>query len=354
MEKALVTGGCGFVGRHLAQSLLNDGAEVWVLDNLFSGAHPREWLSEWTETSAYGQTAFEKDGRRLVFLRADAIDFFRDQCAGRGAALPPFDEAYHLAAVVGGRAVLIENNPMLVATNHIIDSLFFQWLVGGPDRARRTLYVSTSVAYPKTMQDRGSHVAMKEPMLDLLGADTIGLPESIYGWIKLAGEYLATVAAKRYGAKVVCVRPFSGYGEDQDFSYPVPSIAGRAVRREDPLIVWGSGDQGRDFIYIDDFVSALRIAIRAIGDGSAVNIGMGQLVTFKEVARLFAELAGYAPEIRGQTDKVEGSFAVYADTARLRSIGWSPRTTLREGFAKVLARVERHIAEEEKRSTRLA
>ena len=289
MSSVLVTGGCGFVGRHLALNLLKSGHEVWVLDNLFTGKHPDEWLPDYSKQTEEHFSTYEKGSQRLVFIEQDAIDFFRGRLSGADAfTLPAFEEVYHLAAVVGGRAALIEENPMLVATNHIIDSLFFMWAVEHKAKVKRVLYISTSVSYPKVMQDRGKHMAMKEEYLDLAHSELIGLPESIYGWIKLAGEYLAIVAAKKYGMSVVCVRPFSGYGEDQDFSYPIPSIAARVARRENPLAVWGSGDQGRDFVYIDDLVSALRLSIAKVSDGSAVNVGMGRLVTFKEVARIMA------------------------------------------------------------------
>jgi len=337
----LVTGGCGFVGRHLVKSLLEEGGEVWVLDNLFSGQHPDRWLIGFTKKNQGDYLVYEKNNQRLIFICQDAIDFFNSQMTGGSAAvLPRFGEVYHLAAIVGGRAVLIEENPILVATNHLIDSLFFMWAVRSKDKIGRILYISTSVSYPQALQDRGQHLAMKEEYLNLSGYGQIGLPESIYGWVKLAGEYLARVAAKKYGISVVCVRPFSGYGEDQDLSYPIPSIAVRAFKRENPLVVWGSGNQGRDFIYIDDFVSAMRLAIQKISDGGAVNIDTGQLTTFKEVAKIMAELVGYAPEIIGRTDKVEGSFAVYADPALLRSLGWRQKYTLQEGFAKILNKIK--------------
>ena len=181
---------------------------------------------------------------------------------------------------------------------------------------------------------------MKEEYLQFNNAETVGLTESIYGWIKLAGEYLGTVAVQKYGLSVVSVRPFSGYGEEQDLDYPIPSIALRAAKKEDPLTVWGSGDQGRDFIYIDDFVSALRIAIQKISDGSAVNIGAGRLTTFREVAEIMAELEEYHPKIVGLTDKVEGSFAIYSDPTYLMILGWKPTHTLHDGFKKVLNQVK--------------
>ena len=317
-QTKLITGGCGFVGRHLVKDLLAEGSDVWALDNLFTGKHPDTWLEGYVKRRENGRAVYEREGQRFVFIQQDAIDFFRNQLhAAPAMTLPNFEEVYHLAAVVGGRAVLIEQDPMLVATNHVIDALFFQWAVKNRERIGSILYMSTTVSYPFALQDRARHVAMKEEYLNPRGHGTIGLPDSIYGWIKIAGEYLGVLAHDRYGLSVVCARGFTGYGEDQNLDYPIPAIASRAALRDNPLTVWGSGDQGR-----------------------GLNIGLGQLTTFKEVARIMAEIEGYAPQIKGLVGKTEGSFAVYADTTLLKSLGWQARYTLREGFARVLAKAK--------------
>ncbi len=321
----LVTGGCGFVGRHLVKKLLGEGSKVFIIDNLFTGKHPDEWLSP-------------EEQKFVKFINEDVANFLKNS-----PILPYFDEVYHLAAVVGGRAVLIEQNPMFVAYDEVIDATFFGWAVKNKEKIGRLLYVSSSVAYPNKLQSREANgrVAMKEEFLDLRNAlGEVGLPESIYGWIKINGEYLAGVAAKKYKMSVVCVRPFSGYGEDQDLSYPIPSIASRAAKREDPLVVWGSGNQSRDFVYIDDFVDALCLAIKKISDGRGVNIGLGQATSFTEVAKIMAELEGYNPKLQPLADKVEGSFTVLADPSFLKSLGWQPKYSVKEGFAKVLNKIK--------------
>ncbi len=340
----LVTGGCGFVGRHLVQDLLADGHEVWVIDNLFTGKHPDTWLSGYTKQEKEGRIEYSGDKGRLIFLHTDIVPLLHAELAAPGSAhFPSFAEVYHLAAIVGGRAVLIEEDPILVAQNHLLDALFFQWAARNAKSIGRALYVSSSVAYPKSLQNKGTEQTLVETDLVFEDSGEIGLPESIYGWLKLTGEYLAVVCARKYGLKICCARPFNGYGADQDLSYPIPSIAARAARREDPLTVWGSGNQSRDFIYIDDFVSALRTSIREVSDGSGVNIGLGRNTTFKEVAAIFAKLEGYSPIITGRTEKAEGSFTLRSSVEKLKALGWQPKTSVEDGFAKVFARVKEQL-----------
>lgn len=332
-QKALVTGGCGFVGRNVTRRLLADGKEVWLLDDLSTGKDPGIWLGpDFREAGRHGAAVVYDGPQQVVFVHADARDFFSDRVDLDGLPVPGFDEVFHFAAVVGGRAV-IDGNPMAVAIDLALDALCFNWAVR--TRPGRLLYASSSAAYPVDLQGEGGAVALKES--DIQFGGRLGQPDMTYGWSKLTGEYLARIAHEHYGLHTACVRPFSGYGEEQDLSYPVPAIAQRAANREDPLTVWGTGRQGRDFVHIDDCVEAMMRILDAVQDGSAVNIGSGKLTTFLEVAGLFAKLEGYEPEIRPLVDKPVGVHSRYADISHMRELlGWEPQISIEEGFARVL------------------
>ena len=116
----------------------------------------------------------------------------------------------------------------------------------------------------------------------------------------------------------MCYRPFSGYGEDQDDSYPFPSIVKRALknRGEPHFQVWGTGDQQRDFIHIEDCVDGVLRTMDEVDDADALNLSTGRLTSFKEFARIVTGMLGDTPEIHGTSSKPEGVFARGGDTTK--------------------------------------
>ena len=337
----LVTGGCGFVGRHLTRALLAHGDDVYLVDDLSTGLDPALWLG----ASFAAQAPKEADGRQtyvddkgqcVTFERRDLMRALLDQLDGERPAWPKFNDVFHLASIVGGR-VKIDHDPLHVGVDLAIDALFFRWLTCGEKVADRVLYASSSAAYPIHLQAQSDHVALREDMLDM-GAGKLGQPDMSYGFSKMTGEYLAHLAASRYGVHVACVRPFSGYGEDQETCYPVPAIAARVAGGEDPVTVWGTGEQGRDFVHIDDCIAAILCAIERISDGSAVNIGTGRLTTFLQLAKLFLQLDG-RPEVavKPLVDKPVGVASRYCDPTQMeRVLGFVPKVSLEEGMGRVL------------------
>lgn len=320
MKKSLVTGGCGFVGRHLIARLLADGHEVHCVDPivpLSGGLAPEQW------------PLFNPlDFKNFHFYRQDCRDWFR-QSGDAG-----FDYAFHLAAMVGGRE-MIENNPLAVADDLSIDAQYWQWAVKA--RPAKNVVFSSSAAYPVELQRPAGYVLLKEEMITF--ENRIGMPDMTYGWAKLTNEYLAKLAFEKHGLRSVCYRPFSGYGEDQDSSYPFPGICRRVLanRGAPEITVWGSGRQMRDFIHIDDCVRGILTTMDQIDDAAALNLSTGLYTSFIEFARIAAELCGFAPDIKGMSDKPEGVFARGGDTARQRGLGFTPAIPFREGIARALA-----------------
>ncbi|HYL85235.1 MAG TPA: NAD-dependent epimerase/dehydratase family protein [Candidatus Angelobacter sp.] len=345
----LITGGCGFVGRHVVQYILNHDLtdDIWLIDNLFTGRNPEDWLALGTRSDGVSGRvcSFRINGTRIRFIRDDVRRFFSETLDDeRARQWRNLGAVIHLASVVGGRS-LIDGDPLLVATDLSIDAEMFHW--ASVVRPERILYASSSAVYPIHLQGINGAVPLKEG--DVEFAERIGLPDMTYGWSKLTGEYLSKVAARHYGLQVSCVRPFSGYGEDQETVYPVPAIAERVARKEDPLVVWGTGEQARDFVHIDDCVEMIFRAMETIRDGSGVNIGSGVLTRFLDVARIFSEIANYSPVIQPQIDKPTGVQNRYADTTVLsQRFHWKPSISIKEGFSRVYESARRRVVNNER------
>lgn len=200
---ALITGGCGFVGRNLTRRLLKEGYALWIVDDLSIGKHCDEWLPGADKRSDIAKGVIEYDGGRVVFVHGDARDFFAHRTDLGRLKEPAFGDVFHLSAVVGGRLV-IDGNPLAVAIDLALDALCFNWAV--KTKPERLLYASSSAAYPVDLQGKDGAVALKES--DIQFGGRLGQPDMTYGWSKLTGEYLARIAHQHYGLHTACVRPF--------------------------------------------------------------------------------------------------------------------------------------------------
>jgi nucleoside-diphosphate-sugar epimerase len=320
MRKILITGGAGFVGRHMVRRFLESGDEVHAVDciaPLTGGIDP---TAGWPlfEPRDFSNFRFFKEDCRTFFKRVHDTDY---------------QYASHLAAMVGGRA-MIENNPIAVADDLSIDAEFWQWAKLA--KPGKVLCFSSSAAYPIKLQREDGYMLLSEDMIRF--DDDIGMPDMSYGWAKLTCEYLAQLAYQKHGLKSVCYRPFSGYGEDQDDSYPFPSICKRALlnRGADVLQVWGNGRQMRDFIHIDDCITGVLSTMDRIDDAGALNLSTGVFTSFIEFAGLAATLCGYLPEVRGMSDRPTGVFARGGDTRKQESLGVRPGIEFAVGLKRCL------------------
>jgi nucleoside-diphosphate-sugar epimerase len=172
----------------------------------------------------------------------------------------------------------------------------------------------------------------------LVGTDSFAMPDEVYGWSKVTGELLAD-RLRKAGVPVAVVRPFSGYGEDQDPSYPFRAIADRVLQLtpRKPLELW-CGDCTRDWIHVDDVVAGA-LAVADSGTEAPVNLCTGEPTSFTLLAGMMLREAGKAEgtAIRTRSDMPQGVAYRVGDPARMLTI-YEPKVTLEEGIRRALGR----------------
>ena len=319
-KRILITGAAGFVGRRLVKFMLDKGYDVLAIDNiapLTGGIDPD---SSWPLYNP-------RDYKNFNFYKIDCRKWFDKNLEEK------FDYVFHLAAMVGGREI-IENNPLIVAEDLSIDSHFWQWC--SKAKPKKVVSFSSSACYPIELQRYNNNRLLKEN--DISFEKNIGMPDMTYGWAKLTCEYLGRIAFEKYGIQSICYRPFSGYGEDQDLNYPFPSICKRILQNKDKkrFTVWGSGNQMRDFIHIDDCVYGVIKSMNKIDNGDPLNLSNGIFLNFKDFAKKTAKIIGYNPKVVGTTNKPEGVFARAGDTSKQKQFGIKYKITLENGIKKSL------------------
>jgi nucleoside-diphosphate-sugar epimerase len=241
-----------------------------------------------------------------------------------------YDLVIHLAAIVGGR-VQIEGNPLSLAVDLAIDAEFANWCM--VTRQPYVVYFSSSAAYPVELQTLAKKHKLKEKDLNF---KKIGAPDLTYGWSKLTGETLMHYL-RETGTKVLILRPFSGYGTDQDLTYPFPSIIQRAILNSNPFDIWGRATTTRDFIHIDDVVDAVITMVKNECN-QTVNLCTGRPTTFLELAQIALRTLGVdkMPKFNILTDKPAG-VAYRVGNPAMMSEYYTPKIDLEEGVHRAIA-----------------
>jgi nucleoside-diphosphate-sugar epimerase len=163
--------------------------------------------------------------------------------------------------------------------------------------------------------------------------DNIRNPDLTYGWAKLTGEYCLQFLQEK-GIRVHVFRPFSGYGTDQDLSYPFPSFIKRANDLMNPFDIWGDGNQIRDFIHMQDIVDAVDEAIIYDIQGP-VNLGSGIVTTFNQLKEIVCGIKGYNPEVNHIETAPIGVMCRVANPKKMLSF-YTPKINLYDGVARAL------------------
>ena len=326
-EHVLVTGGAGMIGSNLVKRLVAQGDRVTVVDNLWRGR--REYL-------------LDGGGEPVIDM---AREFHELDLAVPGVLTPLLegvDFVYHLADIVAGIDYVFANQGTIFRRNLLINSNVIDSVrehpVGG------YLYVGTACSFPSHRQTGVDAPALKEE--DMYPA----APESAYGWSKLMGDYEASLLAHETGVPVSVLVLHNVFGPPCDFTpragQVIPSLIRKAIQfPQEPFVVWGSGDQGRAFVYTDDVIDALLAARRAgLGHGE-IQIGPDVCTPIREIAEAVVEISGKDIDIQYDRSRPEGDRGRRADYEKARRLlGWTPRTPLRVGLEQTYAWIRDRVA----------
>ena len=300
--KALVTGGAGFIGSHLSERLLSQGARVRAID-AFTDFYPRP-LKERNLDTLRGREGYE-------FVEGDLRQLDLPKLLGG------ITHVFHLAAQAGVRRSWGAEFQVYTGLNIDATQRLLEACVGTP--IQRLVYASSSSVYGD---------AVEIPMVET----ALPQPVSPYGVTKLAAEQLCHLYYFNYKVPTVSLRYFTVYGPrqrpDMGFNRFLTAIlAGK------PLVQFGDGLQTRDFTFVADAAKATSdAAVRGV-PGRVYNIGGGARVSLKEVFDLIARVSGRKVTIDHQPPQKGDMRDTYADTTRARvDLGFQPSVTLEEGL----------------------
>jgi UDP-glucose 4-epimerase len=309
IPKSLVTGAAGFIGSHLCQRLVSEGHEVLGLD-CFTDYYPRS-----IKESNLNELRNEP---RFHFVEGDLVEIDLE------ALVKDRDYIFHQAAQAGVRkswgqefATYIRNN--IDATQRLLEAV-----KKSGKRIKKVIYASSSSVY-------GSEVEL--PMRE----DIYLQPYSPYGVTKLAGEQLCHLYGENYGIPVVSLRYFTIYGPRQR-----PDMAFRRfiqnILKGEPVVVYGDGEQTRDFTFVSDAVAANLLSLKEGVVGKVFNIGGGSRLSINRVIKHLENIMGQRIQVNHQPAGKGEMRHTYADCLRARTLlGYLPQVSIVEGLTREVA-----------------
>ena len=310
-KNVLVTGGCSFIGSHLADALVARGANVRVVDDLSSGV--RENIARHIEANT------------VEFIEADLLDPGVAEASVEGMQV-----VFHLAANHGGRGY-IDLHQAACATNLALDGLVIR--AAHAAGVEQFTFASSGCVYPTSIQHDPAEVLY-------LTEDMVKPPyeaDDMYGWAKLMTELTLKAYHNDYGFRCASARYFTAYGERCHINHAVIAMIARAFIRQDPFIVWGTGEQIRNWTYVSDIVEGTILAAENIEDGSAVNLGTMERTSVIDAAREILQRTGVDVELLPDPTKPTGPYNRVSDNALGKELmGWEPKVSFSEGLDRTI------------------
>jgi nucleoside-diphosphate-sugar epimerase len=314
----VVTGGAGLIGSFLVERLCAAGARVRVIDDFSKGRR------------AYLQRVLDR-----IDLREGDLEL--PEVMERG--LDGADVVFHLASRAYGVGYSTGNHLSILAHNERITNNLVEVLARRP--VGHLLVTSSSCVYP----DDGPDTVPELPLFT-------GEPEMAnwgYGWAKRMLEQKALMLSREIGIPLTIVRPFNIYGERYTWvgnaSQAIPMQVKKIMDGDDPVVIWGSGTQRRNYLHASDCADAMAGLVEA-GFTGAVNIGTEDTVSLRELVETICRLANRCPKLVTDASKPEGRRIKSADSTLLRQAypGFRRRIALRSGIERMVGWYEETFA----------
>jgi len=297
-----ITGGAGFIGSNLADELATSNSVI-IIDDLSTGK--KENIAR----------LIEKDN--VTFTQGSILDLNLLQRLFQGV-----DYVFHLAALA--RVPRSIEDPL--TTNEVnIKGTLSVLLAARDNRVRKVIYASSSSMYgdSPTLPQR---------------EDMSPSPRSPYALTKLAGEYYCNIFRQIYGLSTVCLRYFNVYGSRQDpqsqYATVIPAFIGRISQNLAPII-FGDGEQSRDFTFIEDVVQASILAAESNAAG-AYNIGSGKSITINWLAEIILNLMQRDLEPVYEKPRPGDPRHTLADISEAKGFGYEPKWALEDGLRRTI------------------
>lgn len=310
-KKVLVTGGAGFIGSHVVEKLLERGAIVSILDNLQNG-------------SIDNVSHIKK---KITIIRGDCMDLKVASNACRGQ-----DVVMNLAARVGGIEYNRTHQVSMLRDNLLIETIMLE--AAHKTGVERFLVVSSACVYPRNCS---VPTPESEGFLDEPEPTNGG-----YGWAKRMGEKEGQYYAEEFGLKVGIVRPYNCYGPrdhfDPETSHVIPALIKRVFDGENPVKVWGSGNQTRAFLFVEDLAEGMISAVEKYPFPDPLNLGTDEEISIKDLIKKILEISGVKTKIVFDTTKPDGSLRRNSDNKKAKEkIGFAAKNSLDEGLRKTIS-----------------
>ncbi|TDI86301.1 MAG: NAD-dependent epimerase/dehydratase family protein [Caldithrix sp.] len=307
MAKILVTGGAGFIGSHLSETLLRQGQEVICLDNFNDYYNPvikRNSIS-WSQGQS-NYTLIEGDILNLDLLRQIFADY-------------KFDIVVHLAARAGVRpsilAPLLYQQVNVEGTTNLLE-------MAKEFRTQKFIFGSSSSVYGENE---------KVPFSE---KDPVDHPISPYAASKKAGELICYTYHHLYGIPITCLRFFTVYGPRQRPDMAIHKFT-QAIKIGEQITMYGDGSSRRDYTYITDIVEGICKSIDYCSDYQIYNLGESKTIQLRELIQLIAKCLGQEPKIQKLAMQPGDVPITFADiTKAKKEISYHPKVDIEQGIAK--------------------